>query len=202
MRLQPRRAVLWLLPVVGVVLALLGVFYWQATRFPQEGSRAVTFARDMRAHHAQAVDLSMHILERPVSPLVRILAQDIAMTQQAQFGQMGGWLDVWGVTFSGLEAPMAGMDRAGMGMASDADVASLATLAPARAEVRYLQLMVRHHQGGVAMARVALDSGVPQVGTLARSIVASQTAEIGVLNGMLKERGAAPAGLDAHPMTH
>lgn len=188
----------WLLVLPGAVLALVGLALWLAARPPQEGSLAVIFARDMRLHHTQAVDLSMRILERPVSAPARLLAQDIAVTQGAQVGQMGGWLDIWKLPFAGREAPMAGMDRAAMGMATDADVLSLATLPAPQAETRYLQLMLQHHRGGVLMARSGVNSGVPQVQTLARAIAASQTAEITLIARMLRERGASvPAELPA-----
>ena len=196
-----RQNPLWLLPVVGLLLAVVAFAVWQAQRYPQEGSPAVTFARDMRLHHGQAVDLSMRILERPVSSPVRLLAQDIAVTQEAQLGQMGGWLDIWGLPFSGRAPPMQGMDRAAMGMASDADVLSLGTLPAKQAEVKYLQLMIQHHRGGVQMAQGGLKSGVPPVETVARAIVNSQSAEIRLIASMLKERGASvPAGLPGGSM--
>ena len=188
----------WLPLLLGAALVLAGLALWLAARAPQEGSPAVIFARDMRLHHTQAVDLSMRILERPVSAPVRLLAQDIAVTQGAQTGQMGGWLDTWKLPFAGREAPMAGMDRAAMGMATDADVLSLGTLPAPQAETRYLQLMLQHHRGGVLMARSGLNSGVPEVQTLARAIAASQTAEIALIARMLRERGASvPAWLPA-----
>ena len=188
----------WLPVLLGAALVLAGLALWLAARAPQEGSLAVIFARDMRLHHTQAVDLSMRILERPVSAPVRLLAQDIAVTQGAQTGQMGGWLDIWKLPFAGREAPMAGMDRSAMGMASDTDVLSLGTLPAAQAEAKYLQLMLQHHRGGVLMAKSGLNSGVPQVQTLARAIAVSQTAEIALIARMLRERGApVPAGLPA-----
>ena len=188
----------WLPVLLGAALALAGLALWLAARPPQEGSLTVTFTRDMRLHHTQAVDLSMRILERSVSAPVRLLAQDIAVTQGAQVGQMGGWLDIWKLPFAGREAPMAGMDRAAMGMATDADVLSLGTLPAPQAETKYLQLMLQHHRGGVLMAQSGLNSGVPQVQTLARAIVASQTAEIALIARMLRERGVpVPARLPA-----
>lgn len=191
----------WLLAALLLTLAFWQVPRLLAPQFPQEGSAAVTFARDMRLHHGQAVELSLHILERPVSAPVRLLAQDIAVTQEAQIGQMGGWLDIWGLPFSGMQAPMAGMNRVNMGMATDAQVRSLDTLNAKQAEVEYLQLMVQHHRGGVLMAQEGLKSGVPQVVTLAGAIASSQTAEIALIAGMLRERGAAvPAGLPAGDM--
>ena len=210
-----RRSWPWLGMLAALLLALPGWALWLVARPPQEGSAAARFARDMRFHHAQAVELSMRVLERPVSAPVRLLAQDIAVTQEAQLGQMGGWLDAWGLPFSGKAAPMSGMDRAAMGMASQAQVQSLDTLAPKQAEIRYLQLMIQHHRGGVQMAQSGLTSGVPQVQRVAKAIVASQTAEIELMAGMLRARGAsvpvglpgsglpgASSGMDGMPMQH
>ncbi|WP_424950043.1 DUF305 domain-containing protein [Deinococcus sp.] len=184
---------LWTLLIPVVILGLAALVYRQAPRFPQEGSAAVIFARDMRLHHAQAAELSLHLLERPVSKEVRLLAGDILVTQEAQIGQMGGWLDIWGLPFSGRQAPMAGMNRLSMGMATDAQVNSLDTLSPRQAEIQYLRLMIQHHRGGVLMAGQGLKSGVPQVEVLAQAIVNSQTAEISLMAGMLRQRGAAVA---------
>ncbi|WP_425144797.1 DUF305 domain-containing protein [Deinococcus sp.] len=191
------RAVFRGLAALGLlVLALAGWVLWFAARPPQEGSLAVRFARDMRFHHTQAVELSMHLLERPVSAPVRLLAQDIAVSQEAQIGQMGGWLDSWGLPFAGPAAPMQGMNLLAMGMATPQQVRSLDSLSAPQAETEYLQLMIQHHRGGVQMAQDGLKSGVGQVRTLARAIVNSQSAEIKLMSEMLRQRGAAvPVGL-------
>ena len=76
------------------------------------------------------------------------------------------------------------------GMASDDDLRRLEAASGEKAERLYLQLMIPHHQGGVAMARYAADqAGSPQVRALARKIVTSQRAEVGLLRSMLDERG-------------
>ncbi|MFC3919432.1 DUF305 domain-containing protein [Deinococcus metalli] len=41
----------------------------------------------MSAHHAQAVDMSMLLVKRSSDPKVRLLAQDIALTQQPRSGR-------------------------------------------------------------------------------------------------------------------
>lgn len=124
---------------------------------------------------------------------LRQLATDIVLTQQAQMGRISGWLDVWGLRATGAEPPMAWMGMGGEampGMASQADVNALATLPLAEAEERYLRLMIRHHRGGVAMARAILEqTGRAEVVRLAESIVAGQTPEIEALQTMLEARG-------------
>lgn len=41
--------------------------------------------------------MSLIMLERARDTEIRVLATDIALTQQAQIGQVQGWLDVWGL---------------------------------------------------------------------------------------------------------
>jgi uncharacterized protein (DUF305 family) len=53
--------------------------------------------------------------------------------------------------------------------------------------------MIRHHEGGVRMARAVLaESTREEVVAMARSIDESQTGEIALMIQMLAERGAKP----------
>lgn len=79
------------------------------------------------------------------------------------------------------------------GMATQADVNKLRTLPTAEADVLFLQLMIKHHQGGVAMATAAMKlTDEPVAVNLAKTIVRAQEAEISLMTTMLTERGAAP----------
>lgn len=162
------------------------------TRPPGEGSPDVRFARDMSYHHQQAVDMALIIRDRTADPDLRIFATDIAFTQQAQIGQMSGWLAAWGRPLAGADAPMDGMGLM-MGMASQDELNALRDLPAAEAEVKFLQLMTRHHQGGVFMAEDLLEAGArPEVERLAQAIVAGQQNEIALMREMLAIRGAQP----------
>ncbi|WP_216329150.1 DUF305 domain-containing protein [Deinococcus aestuarii] len=162
-------------------------------RLPAEGSADVTFARDMSAHHAQAVEMSVTMVKRAADPAVKLLAQDILLTQQAQVGQMQGWLMAWGRPLAGTEAPMAGMNRAHMGLATAQQVQELAYLPVGVAERQYLQVMRRHHQGGVAMAQSALrDVNRPEVRAFAERVITAQTSEIEAIDALLAGRGVRP----------
>jgi len=183
----------------GVVLGL------NLVASPGETSPEVRFARDMSAHHTQAVDMSVTLLKRARDPQVRLLAQDMALTQQAQIGQMSGWLMAWGRAPSGQEAPMSGMDRADIGLASPAEVRTLDSLPAGLAEVRYLALMRRHHLGGVAMAKAALNAVKrPETRAFAERVITAQTAEITAIDAMLKARMTvgAPAAPEMRDMPH
>lgn len=194
--------------VVAFVISLLAAALWSGyvvarPTTPSENSAEAGFARDMAAHHEQAVEMAEVIRTRTADPRLRTLAADIALTQQAQIGRMRGWLDAWGLGATATAPPMAwtGHDGGRMrGMATREEINRLTVLDVAAAEGEFLQLMVAHHRGGVSMARAAVDlATAPQVRSLASSIVRSQTAEIGLLDQLLRDRGlkAPPAPPEA-----
>ena len=164
---------------------------------PGDRSADAGFARDMAAHHEQAVAMAEAIRARSPAEDVAVLATDIALTQQAQIGRMRGWLDTWGLAPTGRDLPMAWMGHptGGLmpGMARRADIAALSDGATADAEVAFLRLMIRHHQGGVSMAQGALARArTGEVRSLAEGIVSAQRSEITLMSQMLQARGAAP----------
>jgi uncharacterized protein (DUF305 family) len=115
-----------------------------------------------------------------------------------------GWLQVWGLPQTSTRPRMAWMPGHAQtapgggamlmhGMASDDELRRLRTAKGAAAEILYLQLMIRHHEGGVIMARaVAGLSRRADVVGLARSIDSTQRAEIAEMTAMLAQRGARP----------
>ena len=65
------------------------------------------------------------------------------------------------------------------------------TLPLEQAEVTFLQLMIRHHEGGVMMAETVLQqSQRPEVRRLAQAIITGQKSEIAYMNDLLEERNA------------
>ncbi|WP_034387120.1 DUF305 domain-containing protein [Deinococcus sp. YIM 77859] len=164
---------------------------WSRTGFPREGSPEVRFVREMTQHHAQAVDMATRIRDRSRDQTLRALALDIMLSQQEQIGQMRGWLTLWGQPWGGpgMTAEHARM----MGMATPAELEQLSTLPVPEAERLFLQLMIRHHQGALAMVEPALAPGIrPEVQTLARQIQATQGGEINLMTRLLAARNAQP----------
>ncbi|GGZ94189.1 DUF305 domain-containing protein [Streptomyces spiroverticillatus] len=171
---------------------------------PRGDSADAGFARDMAAHHQQAVEMSFLVRDRTKDADVRRLAYDIANTQANQRGMMLGWLDLWGLPKTGI-APMAWMGGSGPsghsghaqgpeglmpGMATRAQLADLGKASGRDAEVRYLRLMTAHHKGGVEMARGCVRLCTVKVEKeLAQGMVDAQQAEVELMEGMLRERG-------------
>jgi uncharacterized protein (DUF305 family) len=199
-----------LLAVIGVGLLLLGGGLAVALGIgrdapPAADSVDVGFSRDMSAHHLQGVEMANLALERSTDDAVRGLAFDIAETQQNQVGRMQGWLSLWGHSITGGEqmAWMGSDGHAGHemtttdgpmpGMATDEELAQLRSASGEDFDVLFLQLMTRHHQGGLEMAEYAESKAEqPAVRDLARTIAESQTGETQLMVSMLSDRGAEP----------
>ena len=182
--------------VVAAASALVAVLVVRPN-YPGDSSAEAGFARDMQQHHAQAVEMSLIVRDRTDDAATRLLAYDIATTQQQQIGQMYDWLVTWGDSQARTAPAMAWMGHEGMtgatmtGMATAAQLAKLQTLSGRPAEVLFLQLMIAHHRGGVQMAQAVLERTTqPEVIALANSMVNSQQSEIDLMESMLKARGA------------
>ncbi|MFJ1702474.1 DUF305 domain-containing protein [Kitasatospora sp. NPDC088346] len=208
----PRRRLWWPAALAAVVALGLGVPALltsgpsasgtvAAASTPATDSPEAGFARDMAAHHQQAVDMSFIVRDRTADPAVRTLAFDIINTQANQRGMLMGWLDQWGLTQNSPAKPMAWMghtyeahDGSLMpGMATNTELDRLRGLGGQEAEVWYLQLMIEHHKGGLEMARAYVDASRNQAEKrLAQTMINGQQAEIDLITGMLAERGAKP----------
>ncbi|WP_024804704.1 DUF305 domain-containing protein [Nocardia sp. BMG51109] len=166
----------------------------------------IGFAQDMTAHHQQAVQMVQR-LDPGADPAVLRLADQIERTQQVEIGTMLGWLRLAGAAPMPRH-PMAWMSRTAdtgaahghssapmpmPGMATQADLNSLSAARGRDAEILFLQLMYRHHLGGVTMAQAA-DRQLPSgpVKETARGMIVAQGQECGLMALMLNQRGAQP----------
>jgi uncharacterized protein (DUF305 family) len=187
---------------LGAIAALL-VAGRHAT--PQDDSAEAGFARDMATHHAQAVEMSFVVRDKSADQELRTLAYDIIVTQSTQRGIFMGWLQAWRLPQGSPRPRMAwmpGHDHMARGtggvalmhgMATDDDLRRLERSEGIDAEILFLQLMIRHHEGGVMMARALLElSHRAEVVPIAASIEAGQRAEIAQMTAMLAKRGAQP----------
>ncbi|REE94667.1 DUF305 domain-containing protein [Thermomonospora umbrina] len=198
---QPRgrRVSLILAALVAAVAAAVAGLSLSGPDTPGPDSAEAGFARDMSTHHAQAVRMSFLVRDATEDAEVRLLAYDIINTQSAQIGMMTAWLDLWEapkVDPGGAMRWMSGHGGHGgggtmPGMATREQLKRLETARGEDAEALFLQLMIAHHRGGVSMAQAVLArTDHDHVERLARSMVDGQKAEIDLMNGMLRKRGA------------
>lgn len=158
----------------------------------------IGFSQDMVVHHQQAVDMS-RLVRGKAGPAVSAMARTIEAAQLVEIGRMQGWLEAWDAPLVASE-PMSWMPHAGhgssgaaMGMASTRDLQRLQSLRGKPLDVRYLQLMIRHHQGAVRMAKAAAEqAGQPYVRAFARSVVTGQSQEIAAMTRTLQALGGRP----------
>ena len=165
------------------------------------------FARDMTAHHAQAVEMSEIVHRRSTDPAVNYLAFDVMSTQQGQIAIITGWLDLWREPQSSAEPAMrwTGYVQEGPmpGMATDEDVQSLDALPVPQMTEQYLRLMMRHHRGAIPTAEYAADNaGISDVAKLAGNMVAGQNSEVRFMQDLLVQRGWQPEPDAAAPREH
>jgi uncharacterized protein (DUF305 family) len=195
------------LAALGIIVVGLGVLAWQLwPKAPGGESAEAGFLRDMYSHHAQAVEMAMTIRDRTDDEELNTLTTEIALGQSTQMGTMLGYLALWDLPLGSTEPSMTWMGHPveGLmpGMATDEEIAQLATLPVAEAEILFLQLMIRHHQGGVEMAQAYLDRGdQEEVALMADRIVLLQAAEIDTMNYLLEQRGNSPV-IEPLPDSH
>ena len=207
---------------LAVMLVVLGaavrplMFTEQAAPAEILSDNEIGFVHDMVAHHQQALFIAQR-LNVNVDPAVSRLAQQIDDSQRTEIGMMLGWLRLVNVT-PGSRTPMEWMHTASNstdlaahhgvvtseatrgqasmpGMATMAELDSLTSATGVDAEVLFLQLMERHHRGGIVMAQAAdellADGPVKQS---ARDMISTQSQESGLMALMLAQRGAQPLG--------
>ncbi|WP_190823229.1 DUF305 domain-containing protein [Saccharopolyspora pogona] len=163
---------------------------------PQAANNAadVTFAQGMIPHHEQAIEMSRLAPERAQSEEVKNLARQIEAAQGPEIQTLTGWLRDWGAP-----ASMPGMDHGAMGhgdigngdmggMMSDTEMQQLEQARGTEFDRQFLTLMIKHHEGAVAMAQTELASGqFSAAKQLAQQIIDTQQAEIETMRGLLSQ---------------
>ena len=82
------------------------------------------------------------------------------------------------------------------GMATSDQLRALRAASGNQLDVLFLQLMLRHHQGGVVMLQYGADhASVPEVRNLAAQMLSAQTSESEYMTQLLAARGGTPLPL-------
>jgi uncharacterized protein (DUF305 family) len=146
----------------------------------------VTFATQMIPHHRQAVEMADMATTKATTPAVKQLATAIKAAQDPEIQQMSGWLTSWGkpVPTPGMHS---GHDMSGPmpGMMTEQEMADLGKATGTMFDRMWVQMMIKHHQGAVTMAKAELEQGKnADAKALAQKIVDAQEAEITEMQGL------------------
>lgn len=168
-----------------------------ATAEQGEANQAdITFAQQMIPHHQQAVEMAKLVPSRTSNQQVLDLAEQIEQAQDPEIETMTGWLKEWGAP-----APTTGMDEDmdmgedmdmsedGMsGMMSAEDMKKLEQAKDAEFDRLWMQMMIKHHEGAIDMARTELKDGSNgDAKQLAQEVIDGQQAEIDTMEKLLGE---------------
>jgi uncharacterized protein (DUF305 family) len=182
----------WRVGAVAVAATLLVVASVLAiTRDPSPGAESVDagFLQDMRAHHDQAVLLSLiYMGVTDTDPGLHTIAAEVLLSQQLEAGIFVEVLRGLGLpeenstelamSWMNSPVPLAAMP----GMASQESVDLLKASTGAVADDLFATLMIAHHRGGIGMAEHAQDHAeTDRVREIAEAVVRNQTGEIAEL---------------------
>lgn len=149
----------------------------------------VRFLSEMIVHHAQAIVMVDAVVSDLSDPQVKAIASRIGDEQRPEIAAMSGYL-----TNAGEDVPPEATNpnltdhgaHSMPGMATEAEVARLAAATGPEADRLFLTLMIRHHQGALAMVdehlRGATDERVEET---AAEISVTQSKQIGQMQEML-----------------
>lgn len=214
-----RLVVLVVAGVLVLVIGLAGGLFlgryqlWSTDQTATPGPADIGFSQDMTVHHQQAITMSQ-LVEDKSGPAVRALARQIERGQLQQIGQLQGWLAVWGAPQLS-DHPMAWMhgqqgsggmpgmdmgaghdaadDQTMPGLANQDELGQLQTLTGRDLDVLFLQLMIRHHQGGLGMTQQAAQQAqTAPVKALAANMAVDESQEIAYMNVLLSQLGGKP----------
>lgn len=137
------------------------------------------FLREMIPHHQEAIDTSVLLFVSTADPELKILTKSIYEAQTAEILDMRLYFARWYNLI-----PTGAMYQAMM--------RDLNTITGRERDVRYVQDMIRHHEGALEMAQKVLTfEGLHEetVG-LANDIIKNQNSEIEFMQRWLKKAGA------------
>jgi uncharacterized protein (DUF305 family) len=160
-----------------------------ASASPQEGEHNaadVSFAQGMIPHHRQAVEMAGLAATRAGSAEVEALAAEIKKAQDPEIKTLSGWLDSWGEDVPEEDEGGEHAGHAMSGMMTPEEMAELEKASGEAFDTAFLEMMIKHHEGAVEMARTEqADGSYRPAKDMAGDIVTSQSAEITRMNELL-----------------
>ena len=157
------------------------------------GSTAVTeadiqFMQDMIHHHSQAIEMTDWVPSRASNRAVKLIAQRMQRSQEAEIEMMERWLKD-----QGAEPPSDHSTHGGKlmpGMLTDEQLDRLEAGDGRRFDRLFLRYMTRHHQGALKMVTELRESGgglQSEIDKFAREVATDQEIEIQRMQDLLTE---------------
>lgn len=148
------------------------------------------FIDAMIPHHRSAIAMAQTAQnEGLASPKLNMIAIDIVDSQQKEIDQMLAWREKWygSRTLDPNAGAELGMSMAEMGMTHGPDDM---TGSSGVVDQMFASMMIDHHKGAIAMARMALQRGQhPEIKALARAIITAQEREVKIMEPFATKSG-------------
>ncbi|WP_024442660.1 DUF305 domain-containing protein [Mycobacterium sp. UM_WGJ] len=143
----------------------------------------VRFLEDIVIHHQQSLELAAMVYSQSGDPALVAFADQSAAQQRTELQGCQAQLLQW-------EVPGGGPDRDHAadipGMVDTATIDKLRTLRGPAFDTLWLQTMIAHHRGAIAMAQNQIQHGKsPEAISIAQSLLPFQQAEINQMNRLL-----------------
>ena len=121
----------------------------------------IAFIQGMISHHAQAVEMVALVPQRTTRRELRLIAERIDVSQRDEIVWMRDWLAEHGITETEGHGAhdQAAMGQARMpGMLSPEEMAALSQATGREFERRFLEGMIKHHEGALTMVAALFGS--------------------------------------------
>jgi uncharacterized protein (DUF305 family) len=197
---RPDRRPSWFqIVVLAVACAFAGgaATYWWQQRPARPNAADVGFYDDMTPHHEQGIDIALTYLRYGENRLLRHMADEVVWFQVGDIRLMQAALSDWdknpndSVAMAWMGTPVP-EDRQ-PGMATPAQLRSLAAARGENLDDLFSRLMINHHAGGIHMASAEARLGRDDdARTFATKMANAQRTEIQELNFARKQLGLPP----------
>ena len=159
---------------------------------PGVNQEDVSFAQTMAPHHDHAVSMCTMLLDkRGVKSEVRDLAEQIVTVRESQIETLNGWNQSWDPGLGHddeADDDSTTSHHGGPGVLNEREMAELDMADGFTGQRLFLEGMIRHHQGAVAIAEAEVAAGTYQDAVeLAKEIAATQKTEIAAMEQSLTQ---------------
>lgn len=154
----------------------------------------VEFVQGMLHHHRQALVMTAMVPDRAGHEDLAVVARRMDISQHSEIELLEAWLTERGEPIEDDDGEHADHGELMPGMLTDEELAHLEGARERAFDELFLQYMIRHHEGAVAMVEELLSGGAggqeSQVFQLAANVASDQQVEISRMKTLLAEIAA------------